>query len=43
MSCKKGMKQWKTRGVAKDTTEVKGKGKGKAVDTKASKVRKEGE
>ena len=42
-SHKKGTKQRKTRGVVKDTTEVKGKGKGKAVDAKASKVRKEGE
>ena len=42
-SCKKGTKQRKTRGAVEDTTEVKGKGKGKAVDAKASKVPKEGE
>ena len=42
-SCKKGMKQRKTRGMVEDTIKAKGKGKGKAVDTKASKVQKEGE
>ena len=42
-SRKKGMKQRKTRGTVEDTTEATGKGKGKVVDTKASKVRKEGE
>ena len=42
-SHKKGMKQRKTRGTVEDTTEAKGKGKGKAVDAKALKVQKEGE
>ena len=42
-SHKKGTKQWKTRGTAEDTTKVKGKDKGKAVDAKASKVQKQGE
>ena len=42
-SRKKGMKQRKTRGVVKDTTEAKCKGKGQAVDSKVSKVWKEGE